>query len=323
MKYRTLGRTGLSVSEIGHGLWGMGDWSESDDVKSLSALQASLDAGCNFFDSAWAYGNGHSDNLLGKLAEIRPAAALIKAGKIPPKNWKWPASPQDKLNEVYPLDHVLEFAKKSLANSKSSCFELMQLHVWDDTWAADPLFPQIVNALKSNGLATHFGISLNRWEPTNGIKAIKTGLVDVVQVIYNIFDQAPEDELFPVCAEHHIGVIARVPLDEGSLGGKLTINTRFPPSDWRSKYFGPENLPQTIARVDALKKSMPPNQNLPDVALRFILQNPVISTVIVGMRTLEHVTANTAASGKPRLDAHLMVELRRHRWDRAVTPWAN
>ena len=324
MRYRTLGRTGIAVSEIGHGLWGMGDWSGSDETASVAALKASQALGCTFYDSAWAYGRGRSDALLGRLGlglgegERRP----VLAGKVPPKNWKWPASPNDSLSEVYPLDHVLEMAADSCRRAGVETMDLMQLHVWDDAWAADPGFERLVAELKGRRLCRAFGLSLNRWEPANGLKALRTGAVDAVQVIYNIFDQSPEDELFPYCAEHGVGVIARVPLDEGSLGGGLTLQTRFPEGDWRGRYFGPENLPETVARVEALKGLLPPGASLPDVALRFILESPVVSTVIVGMRSPAHIAANVAASGRP-LDPALMAQLRLHRWDRAPADWAS
>ena len=199
----------------------------------------------------------------------------------------------------------------------------MQLHVWDDSWTGDPEFRSTVEKLKSDGLIQAFGLSLNRWQPTNGIKALNTGLVDVVQVIYNIFDQSPEDELFPICEKLNIGVIARVPLDEGSLGGKMTLETRFPDTDWRSGYFGPENLGNTITRVEKLKTVVPSGMTLPQMALRFILSNPAVSTTIAGMRKLDHVRENMALSEMGGLDAALLQALKPHRWDRVVKPWSD
>src|SRR6202034_217407 len=201
--------------------------------------------------------------------------------------------------------------------------DLLQFHVWDDSWTDDREFRSTVEKLKDGGWIRYFGLSLNRWQPENGIKALHTGLVDVVQVIYNIFDQAPEDELFPACQELNIGVIARVPLDEGSLGGKMTLETRFPADDWRASYFGPENLKPTIERVEALKKIVPPGMTLPEMSLRFILSNPAVSTTIIGMRNLNHVKENFAASDAEPLDKSLLTELKKHRWDRVPEPWAD
>lgn len=321
MRFRTLGRTGFSVSEIGHGLWGMGDWSGSAETTSIEALKASQAGGCNFYDSAWAYGRGRSDALLRHIAGGGDHPPVL-ASKVPPKNWKWPGSSADKFSDVYPIDYVIKSAEASCLKAGVDTLALMQLHVWDDTWTTDPGFEKIVLELKKRKLCVAFGLSLNRWQPANGLKAIRTGLVDAVQVIYNIFDQSPEDELLPICAERNIGVIARVPLDEGSLGGNLTLETRFASDDWRAKYFGPENLPPTIQRVEKLRQALPPNASMPDLALRFILQNPVISTVIVGMRSLAHVKANLAASDRP-IEPGLMAELRKHRWDRPVADWAD
>src|SRR5205807_5738291 len=201
--------------------------------------------------------------------------------------------------------------------------DVLQFHVWDDSWADEKEFRSTVEKLKHDGWIRYFGLSLNRWEPANGIKALRTGLVDAVQVIYNIFDQSPEDELFPVCQELNIGVIARVPFDEGSLGGKMTLQTHFPKDDWRSGYFGPENLANTVERVGKLKKILPPGMSMPEMALRFILSHPAVSTTIAGMRKLEHVKQNIAASDAGPLDKPLLAELKKHRWDRVPQHWSD
>jgi aryl-alcohol dehydrogenase-like predicted oxidoreductase len=316
MRYRELGRTGFSVSDIAHGLWGMGSWTDSDDQQSAAALQAATDLGCNFFDSAWAYGDGRSDRLLGEHLKKNDGKQLFAASKVPPLNRKWPARSSYKYADVFPKNHVIASADLIRGALQRQTIDLLQFHVWDDSWAREAEFRETVEYLKSSGRIRAFGISLNRWEPANGISAIHTGLVDSVQVIYNIFDQAPEDELFPACKEYNVGVIARVPLDEGSLGGKLTPNTAFPPSDWRANYFNPANLRATLARVDSLKSVLPSGMTLPQMALRFILSNPVVTTTIIGMRKPEHVRDNMRTSDAGPLDGGLLMELKRHRWDR-------
>jgi aryl-alcohol dehydrogenase-like predicted oxidoreductase len=218
---------------------------------------------------------------------------------------------------------VLKYADLIRKKLRVQSIDLLQFHVWDDSWTDNPEFRSTVEKLKDGGWIRHFGLSLNRWEPDNGIKALHTGLVDVVQVIYNIFDQAPEDKLFPLCQELNVGVIARVPLDEGSLGGKMTLETRFPKNDWRSGYFGPENLANTIERVDKLKKILPAGMTLPEMSLRFILSHPAVSTTIVGMRSPEHVRQNVAASDAGSLDSALLAELKKHRWDRTPQRWSD
>lgn len=323
MKYRLLGRTNFSVSDIGHGLWGMSGWSGSDDQSSAQALQTAVDLGCNFFDTAWAYGQGNSDRLLGELLRHNPQKRLYAASKIPPMNLKWPATSAYRYEDVFPQEHVLQHAELIRAALGVETIDLLQFHVWDDSWAEKKEWRHTVEKLKREKLIHDFGLSLNRWEPSNGIKAIRTGLVDAVQVIYNIFDQSPEDELFPVCKEMDIGVIARVPLDEGSLGGKLTAQTRFPEGDWRHRYFGPENLPATLKRVDALKAILPAGMTLPEMALRFILSNPLVSTTIAGMRSMDHVRSNLALSDGAGLKSELLQTLRQHRWDRDVASWAS
>ncbi len=323
MRYRKLGRTNFDVSEMGDGLWGMSGWSGSDDKESLSSLQLAVDMGCNFFDTAWAYGEGKSDGLLGEIMQRNRGKRLYAASKIPPANDRWPAVPEYKYQDVFSPAHVFKFADLIRKQLRTDSIDVLQFHVWDDSWTDEPDFRSTVEKLKKDGIIRFFGLSINRWEPENGIKAIRTGLVDVVQVIYNIFDQAPEDELFPLCQERNVGVIARVPFDEGSLGGKMTLETRFPEGDWRAGYFGPENLIPTIQRVEKLKQILPQGMSLPEMALRFILSHPVVSTTIPGMRKPEHVRQNIAASDAGPLDRAFLAELRKHRWDRKPTRWSD
>jgi aryl-alcohol dehydrogenase-like predicted oxidoreductase len=318
------------VSDVGHGLWGMSGWSGSEEEQSRESLQLSAGLGCNFFDTAWAYGDGKSDALLGELmarnygkrqaAAAKFSAHLYAASKIPPMNRNWPASPRDRYSEVFPSKHVFKYMELIREKLGVDSIDLLQFHVWDDGWTSDPEFRKTVEKLKSEGQIRAFGLSLNRWEPENGIAALRTGLVDTVQVVYNIFDQSPEDKLFPICKELNIGVIARVPLDEGSLGGKLTAETKFPENDFRARYFGPENLAATVERVEKLKMDLPAGMSLPEMAVRFILSNPVVSTTIIGMRKPEHVQQNLAMSDAGPLDAALLQKLKRHRWDRGPRP---
>lgn len=323
MQYRTFGRTGWNVSDIGYGLWGMSGWSGSDDRQSQAALQHAADAGCTFFDSAWGYGEGKSDRLLGQVLAANPHKRLYAASKIPPGNFKWPALPSYTHAEVFHPEHVFRYADEIRKNLGVDTIDLLQFHVWQDHWTDEPDFRNTVEKLKRDGIIRAFGLSLNRWEPANGLRAIRTGLVDAVQVIYNIFDQAPEDELFPLCREMNIGVIARVPLDEGSLGGNMTLDTKFPEGDWRGRYFSPENLVPTIKRVEKLKKIVPQGMTLPEMAIRFVLSEPTVSTTIVGMRKPEHVAANISYSDKGPLPADLIAQLRAHRWDRKPAPWSD
>jgi aryl-alcohol dehydrogenase-like predicted oxidoreductase len=323
MRYRKFGRTGLEVSDIAYGLWGMGGWSGSDDRQSLEALQLAVDLGCNFYDSAWAYGEGKSDSLLGQTIAKNKGKRLYAASKIPPKNDRWPALPEYKYRDVFPPDHVFKFADTIRKNLGTDTIDVLQFHVWDDSWTEEPDFRKTVEKLKRDGIIRFFGLSLNRWEPENGLKAIRTGLVDAVQVIYSIFDQSPEDELFPACQELNVGVIVRVALDEGSLGGKMTRETKFPKSDWRSGYFNPQNLADTMDHVDKLKKILPQGMTLAEMALRFVNSHPAVSTTIIGMRKLEHVRENIALSDKGALSPELLRELKNHRWDRKPAPWSD
>lgn len=220
MYYRKFGRTGIELSDITPGLWGRGGWSGSDDKQSLESLQLSADLGCNFFDSAWGYGDGKSDRLLGQTVARNRGKRLYAASKIPPKNLRWPAQAGSKYQDVFPLDHVFKYADLIRRQLGTDAIDLLQFHVWNDEWVDEPDFRNTVEKLKRDGIVRHFGLSLNRWEPQNGIKAIRTGLLDAVQVTNSIFDQSPEDELFPACQRLNVGVIVRVALDEGSLMGR-------------------------------------------------------------------------------------------------------
>ena len=322
MKYRRFGRTDWQVGEIGYGMWGMAGWTGSDDAESLAALQQSVDLGCNFFDTAWAYGDGHSEHLLGRLINDNPGKTLYAATKVPPKNRKWPPRKGSSIDEVFPPEYIREYAEKSLANLNRPHIDLLQFHVWEDDWANDAGWQRAMQDLKREGLVRAVGISVNRWEPWNGVKTIRTGLIDAVQVIYNIFDQSPEDELFPLCRELDVAVIARVPFDEGSLTGTLTKDSKWPEGDWRGTYFVPENLIPTVERANALKPLVPAGSSMSDMALRFILANEDVDVIIPGMRKPAHVKSNIAASDAAPLAPELLAELRKHRWDRKTTEWS-
>lgn len=314
MRYREFGGTGWDVSEIGYGMWGMAGWTGSDDEESLASLDRAVALGINFFDTAWAYGEGRSERLLGRTLKRHPEQQLYVATKIPPKNGKWPAWDSYALDDVFPADHIREYTEKSLRNLDVATIDLLQFHVWSDTWTDDDRWQTAVDALRREGLARAIGISVNRWQPSNVLRALDTGLIDAIQVVYNIFDQNPEDELFPACREKNIAVIARVPFDEGSLTGTLSPASRWPEGDFRNGYFDGDKLRETLERVDRLRAVLPAGMPMPELALRHILASPDVSTVIPGMRKLAHVEANAAASDKAPLPDELMAELKGHRW---------
>jgi aryl-alcohol dehydrogenase-like predicted oxidoreductase len=316
MQYRRFGRTGWQVSEIGYGMWGMGGWTGSDDEESRRALDCALALGCNFFDTAWAYGQGKSETLLGEALRAHRGATAYVATKIPPKNMKWPGKPEYPVEDTYPAAHIREYTEKSLRNLGVETIDLQQFHVWSDAWAADDGWKKAIDDLKREKLVRFVGISVNRWEATNVLRALESGLIDSVQVVYNIFDQAPEDELFPYCQENNIAVIARVPFDEGSLTGTLTADSKWPEGDWRNIYFNREHLAATLERVDRLSPLVPEGMDFPELALRFILEHPAVSTTIPGMRRPAHVGRNLAASDGTRLPPRLADALKTHRWNR-------
>jgi aryl-alcohol dehydrogenase-like predicted oxidoreductase len=318
MRFRAFGRTGWQVSEVGYGMWGMGGWTGSDDEESSRSLDRAVELGCTFFDTAWAYGEGHSEQLLGELLKRRRDRRLYAATKIPPKNGKWPARAEYPLRDVFPPDHIRAYTERSLRNLDVQTIDLQQFHVWTDAWAEDDSWQKAVSSLKEQRLVRAVGISINRWQPDNVLKALATGLVDAVQVVYNIFDQQAEDLLFPECERRGIAVIARVPFDEGGLTGTLTMDSTWPAGDFRNIYFQTENLRNTIERADRLRPDLPPGMTMPEAALRFILQHPAVSTVIPGMRKPHHVDTNIGVSDGRRFSNEEMARLRRHRWDRWI-----
>ncbi|HEX9616806.1 MAG TPA: aldo/keto reductase [Anaerolineales bacterium] len=322
MNYRRFGRMDWRVSEIGYGMWGMGGWSGSEDEQSRQSLQQAVDLGCNFFDTAWAYGEGRSERLLGQMLQKNPGKKLYMATKIPPKNFKWPSRRSYSLDDCFPPDHIEEYVHRSLENIGVEGLDLIQFHTWEDAWLEDDRWAKKMDELRRHGLIRAVGISINRWEPWNGVRTVRSGLVDAVQVIYNIFDQNPEDELFPACQEMDVAVIARVPFDEGTLTGTLTLESKWPEGDWRNTYFVPENLKASVERAERLRPLIPAGMSMPEMALRFILNNPAVSTIIPGMRRPAHVTSNLAASDAGPLPAALHAVLRSHRWDRKPTNWS-
>lgn len=322
MEYRPFGRLSWQVSEVGYGMWGLAGWTGSDDTETMVSLVRAVELGVNFFDTALAYGEGHSETLLGRLVRAFPDKRLYLASKIPPKNRQWPSRRGASLDDVFPADYIRSSTETSLRNLGLEQLDLMQFHVWEDDWAKDERWQRACEDLKREGKVASFGVSVNRWEPDNVLNTLRTGQIDAVQVIYNIFDQAPKDHLFPLADGLNVAIIARVPFDEGTLTGTLTKDSKWPADDWRSSYFVPENLSASVDRAEALRPLVPAGMTMAEMALRYVLYNPNVATVIPGMRKLKHVEANTAASDGKFLPNALVTELNKHRWDRKPTDWS-
>jgi aryl-alcohol dehydrogenase-like predicted oxidoreductase len=320
MKYRRLGRTGLMVSEIGYGAWGIGKglWVGAEDAESLLALRRAVEEGVNFIDTALAYGPGHSERLVGQLVR-EMKVPLYVATKVPPKNQTWPAAQGVPVSEVFPAAHIKRSAEESLKNLGLDHIDLLQLHVWrdeylDDTYAG---WQEALRELLKSGKVRFVGISVNDHDPSSALRAVASGLFDTAQIIYNIFDQTPEEKFFPACQKHDVGVIARVPFDEGGLTGTITPDSTFPAGDFRSHYFEGDRKRQVWERAEALKKLLDGDaKTLPELALRFILSHDAVSTVIPGMRRLSSVQANVSVSDGRRLSPALRDKLKAHAWPR-------
>jgi aryl-alcohol dehydrogenase-like predicted oxidoreductase len=318
MNTRTLGRTGLQVSEIGYGAWGIGGtgWLGARDDESLRALHRAIDLGVSFIDTALGYGDGHSEQLVGSVVRERQETIVV-ATKIPPANRRWPMPAGVDPDEAFPASHVRACTEESLRNLGVEAIDVQQLHVWSDEWVGRGSWQQAIEELKSEGKIRAFGVSINDHQPANALKLIESGAVDTVQVIYNIFDQSPEDDLLDACAEHRIGVLARVPFDEGSLTGAIGPDTEFPEGDFRNRYFRDDRKAQVDERVRAVLEDLGIERaELAEVALRYSLSHPAVSSAIPGMRTVRNVERNAAVGDGRGLPAEQVAALKRHRWDR-------
>ncbi|HEX5849280.1 MAG TPA: aldo/keto reductase [Rubrobacter sp.] len=318
MNYRVLGSTGMEISEIGYGAWGIaGDaWLGAEDERSLKALNRAVDLGLNFIDTALAYGGGHSERLVGKVVAERDERIYV-ATKIPPKNQIWPAPDGVPVGETFPGDYVRECTERSLENLGLDALDVQQFHVWQDDWVGEGDWLEAVDDLKREGKIRSFGVSINDHQPENAIRLIETGVVDTVQVIYNIFDQSPEDRLLPACEEHGVGVIVRVPFDEGSLTGRITPDTTFDEGDFRNHYFRNDRKQEVQQRVQKMVADLEVSEDeIAEVALRYILSHPAVSTVIPGMRSVTNVERNTAVGDGRGLPDDQVEKLKAHRWVR-------
>jgi aryl-alcohol dehydrogenase-like predicted oxidoreductase len=319
MKYRRLGRTGIEVSEIGYGAWGISgkQWIGATDRESLAALRRALELGVNFIDTALAYGDGKSESLVGQAVKAYLGRVYV-ATKVPPKNRLWPARPGISIEEVFPYDYIIRSTEESLRNLGLDAIDLQQLHVWNADWLDRDEWRRAFETLKKSGKVHAVGISINDHQPDTALKIIEAGLIDTVQVIYNIFDQSPERNLFPACLKHNIGVLARVPFDEGSLTGRIDRSTVFPEGDFRASYFRGDRKKQVQERVAAIVSDLdlPDATHLPEVAIRFCLSHPAVSTVIPGMRSVSSVEGNAMASGQGPLPDGSLDILKAHAWER-------
>lgn len=320
MKLRKLGRTGLEVSEIGFGGSGIGGQTSGplEDRQSMAALQRAFELGINYFDTALVYGYGHSERLLAEfIRREKIREQVIIATKIPPMNLHWPASAHASVEEVYPAHHIKTLIRESLRNLRVQYLDVFMLHVFHDHFLDEEGWQRTIEALKAEGVVRFFGISVGRFEPKSALRAIRSGIVDVLQVHYNVFEQAPEDELFAAAKEHEVGIVCRSPLEESALSGRLTKDTRFAEGDPRSVYFAAERLGEVIDRVEAVRGILEGSAgDMVAGALRFCLSHPQVSTVIPGIRTVEQAEANAAASDAGPLDPEVVEALRAHRWDR-------
>ena len=324
MQYRKLGRTGIEISEIGFGSWGIGGWGELDDAEAIRALNRAIDLGVNFIDTAYAYGNGHSEQLIGQVVKGRREKVVI-ASKIPPKTFRWPALPSEPLSDTFPSEWIIQCTETSLRNLGTDYLDVQQLHTWTPGYVQQTEWYEALTRLKQQGKVRSFGVSANDWDPYDTVGLVQSGMADTIQVIYNIFEQRPLEQLFPAALEHNVGIIVRVPFEEGLLTGKMGLDYKFGAGDWRADWRSPERLQEAARRVDALKPFLAPDKpTLAALALKFCLSHPAVSTVIPGMRKVANVEANVSVSDGKLLSATELSALKAHAFVHGwAYPWAN
>jgi len=320
LKYRTFGRTGWKVSDIGFGAWAIGgSWGPQSESDSVAALNRALDLGCNFIDTAQGYGDGKSERTIAQVLKGRKGEHVYVATKIPVKSpGAWPPSPYDKADERYPESYLRERLERSLRDLQTDCIDIVQLHTWTRTWNRDPRPLETLRKFQKEGKLRAIGISTPEHDQNSLIELMRGGLRDCVQVIYNISEQEPQAEFFPAAKENNVGVIVRVAFDESSLTGKLTPATKFPEGDFRNNYFAGDRLARTVARVEKVRQAIgSAEKDLATAALKFALQPDAVSTVIPGIRNVHQADANCGVSDQPPMSAELVNKLREHRWNRA------
>jgi aryl-alcohol dehydrogenase-like predicted oxidoreductase len=305
MHYRTLGRTGLRVSDVGFGAMTIGGeiFGATDDQESLRTLHHAIDAGMNFIDTADAYGRGHSEDLIAQVLKTRRKEVVLatKGGNQ--------FTVRQGLRNFDP-DYITTALEASLRRLQIDTIDLYQLHnPSPEIMQRGEIFERL-DRVKREGKIRFYGVSLEK--TSDGLIAIATGKPDTLQVVYNILHQDPEEQLFPLAQKENIGILARVPLERGVLTGRFKNTTEFTQKDWRKGVFSEDGLAQTHAAVDKLDFLVKGDVlNLAQAALRFILSNPVVSTVIPGIRTVKQVEDNLAVSGGslPKSDLAKLREL--------------
>lgn len=318
MRYRILGRTGIDVSEIGYGAWGIGgnQWKGGTDDESVQSLRRALDLGLNFIDTALAYGEGHSERLVGTVVKTAPQRVFV-ATKVPPKNRIWPAAPGSLIEDVFPYDYIVSCTEESLRNLGVETIDVQQLHVWDPGWTRREEWQRAFEDLRKAGKIRFAGISINDHQPDSALEVVASGLVDTVQVIHNIFDQSPEHNLFPAVRKHDVGVLSRVPLDEGALTGTITPDSRFEGDEFRAFYFRGDRPKEVAEHVAALRQELRDVPgSLPEIALRFCISHQAVSSVIPGMRRVRNVESNCRVSELGPLDENVLQRIRKHAWNK-------
>lgn len=324
MEHKTFSKSDQKISTLGHGTWGMGGmWGARDDRGAIDVLLSGFEKGIHFVDTALAYGKGHSESLVASaLKSFQRSDSVFVATKIPPFNHRWPGLSETSANQSFPVQHVLNCTETSLRNLRQDHIDLQQFHVWHDDWLQFDEILESIERLKESGKIRFFGVSINDHAPETALKIVESGLVDSVQVIYNVFDQSPQEKLFPLCLKHKVSVIARVPFDEGSLTGQLNRETEFHKKDWRRVYFTPDRWDELESHLQQLIDLAESHQmTLPELALRFCLSHPAVTTVIPGMRKQTHLNANLQAAQKGALTQELLTQLARHKWLRNFYPF--
>lgn len=319
MRYRTFGKTNWQVSEIGFGGWQLGGtWGDVDDKESIETLLYAFEQGINFVDTAALYGAGRSELVIGKALKQWNDGRIYVATKMPPTVWNQQMDLDAPMRGRYPMVHAREQVEASLRRLDVECLDLLQLHGWYHQGCYELDWLEALHTLKAEGKIAHIGVSLHDARPDQGIELAKLGLVDSIQVLFNMFEQEPMENLFPEAQKTNTAIIARVPLDSGSLTGTWTEKTlkEWDADDKRHQMYGKDgNFSATLERIEKVQETCAPYyENMAEAALRFALHPDAVSISIPGMRNKHEVDLNTVHCDGKTFAEDLVQDLSQHAW---------
>jgi aryl-alcohol dehydrogenase-like predicted oxidoreductase len=320
VRYRRFGRSDWEVSEISFGAWQLGgQWGPVDDDESVATLLAAYDAGVNFVDTAQMYGSGRSERVVGRSLREWGQGRVYVATKAQPVRWPDVSDDDPKFAVLYPTAYLIDQVEQSLRRLGVERIDLFQLHCWAPDGLRNLDWLEALSRLRDAGKIDRIGVSIRDYRPADGVELARSGLIDSIQVIYNIFEQLPARDLFPAAAEGDTAIIARVALDSGSLSGAWDAGTyaTWTPGSVLHTMFRDDRFAETLRRVQEVEKITAPSyDHLAEAAVRFVLDSPEVSTAILGMSTKRRIAENLSYADGAGLAAGLREQLTAYEWRR-------